>query len=163
MKLYEIKDKYVEALREVCELNDCTPEEAAGMLDKLDGEVDDKVLAVAATIKNLEATILAMEKYIDDMITKKLAVSKKIQWLREYIRSNMIACHKKKISGIEVDVSIRNCRSSLKIDESIMRDPRFLRTETETFVDRNLLREHLEKGEVVEGAFLTPQTALFIS
>lgn len=163
-QLYKLADEYQQALRELSDLD--LPEEAIkDTLEGLQGELTVKAQNVAACILNLNLevdSIKTVEKRIKD---KRLALSKRIDWLKNYLKSNMERCGISEIKANDgsFTVKLTKGRPSVVIeDESkFLDDSPYVKWERS--ISKTAIKEALDKGELVEGAKLEQSPSLRIS
>jgi len=161
IKLYEIKNEYLEALDHLNCLNNISNEIVSDSLAAINQSLEEKVKNIAGYIKNLEAEAIAMKQYEDNMNKKRKAIENKIQSIKNYIKENMIACGITKIDSPELNILIKRCKSSpLIIDESKI-PKEFYKIKTEEVLDKNKLMDVLEY-EKIDGVEIQENYSLTI-
>src|SRR5690348_9402790 len=99
MNLYSIANKYQELLtiavdQETGEVN----EQALNELTTISDDIKDKGIAVASYIKNLEAERNAINEAKKAMAEREARLDKKMDYLTQYLQSNMERCGINEIS-----------------------------------------------------------------
>jgi len=90
MKLYEISEQYDSALNALLYAEDMPEEAIQDTLEALEGELMEKGKAVAAYTLNLAAEIDMIDAHIKAMQAKVKALKSRDQWLRHYLKTNML-------------------------------------------------------------------------
>ena len=76
--------------------------DAVTIRDTLDGystDFDNKVVAIASLIRNIESTAVAIKEAEDQMATRRKALDNRAAWLREYVINNMKAIGKESVDA----------------------------------------------------------------
>ena len=133
--------------------------------DKLDGysaDFDNKVIAIASLIRNLEATSASIKEAETQMETRRKAMERKADWLREYVINNMKAIGKNEINCPLFSVKVRTNRPSVVVADDAYIPVAY---QIEKFVvtpDKKALLKALESGEKLEGVSLVCSNTLSI-
>jgi len=160
--LYQIKNEYLQALNELENMEGLTPEMINDSLASINVRFEEKALAVAAYIKNLQSDIERMTAYRMAMAERQDRIDNKIEHLKNYLKHNMQALDKKIIKGIEFDISLRNCNSKVVIDDESRIGQEWYRREIVSKLDKEALRNALQNGQEVKGAHLEQGVSLTI-
>ena len=99
--------------------------------DTLEGEaaaLDDKVVAVAMVIRNLDATAAAIKEAEASMAARRKAVENRASQLRDYLLHNMLAAERPKVSSPYLTVTVRENAPSVVIDDMSLLPPELVRT-----------------------------------
>lgn len=92
LTLYELSDDYLAALQtleSLAESGQLSPEVVADTIEGLSGDLEVKAKNVIGYVKSLEAESDAISNAIDGMQKRMLALDKKAEWMREYVKSAM--------------------------------------------------------------------------
>jgi hypothetical protein len=162
MKLYEIKTEYQQALHDLQQIEDVTPQLIEDSLACIQARFEDKALAVAAYIKNLESEVEQMSDYLLKMKGRIDTQENKIERLREYLKHNMVALEIKKIHGVEFDVKVRKANFSVAIDYYDDLGDEWYRKKTVKTIDKEALKAALENGMQINGVRLEQGISLTI-
>ena len=133
--------------------------------DTLDGysaDFDNKVIAIASLIRNLEETADSIRAAEVMMGSRRNAMQKKAEWLREYVINNMKAIGKDEINCPLFSVKVRTNRPSVVVADDAYIPVAY---QVEKFVvtpDKKALLKALESGEKLEGVSLVCSNTLSI-
>lgn len=161
LKLYEIKNEYLEALDSLNEMTTLDKEAFSNSMAAINQSLEEKVKNIAGYIKNLEAEAIAMKQYEDNMNKKRKAIENKIQSIKTYIKTNMVACGITKIDSPELNILIKRCKSSPSIIDESKIPQEFYTTKIEQVLDKNKLMDALEH-EKIEGVEIQENYSLTI-
>lgn len=166
LKLYEIKNEYLEAINALNEIEGLTPEILDDTLLPFKDSINVKITNIAAYIKNLEFEVDAMKQYEDNMNKKRKTLENKILGIRNYIKSNMVECGINKISSPEFNITLKSAADHVVIDDenNVFNNilPRYIRAKQILEVDKQLIKHDIDSGEKVYGAHLEKSYALTI-
>lgn len=163
MKLNDLTNEYKRASEhlEALFLNEeITKDEVQDSLSSLNMEIEGKVLSIVDYITNLEKDSLALKERVKSLQDRKSVIDRRIEHLREYVKSAMTACEKGKIEGLDYVVSIAKSPPSLVIEDEDKIPLSYI--EFEKIIDKERLKNDLKQGVSVEGATLTQGTSLRI-
>jgi len=166
MKLYEISDQYQNILnnihnsidQETGEIN----ETALSLLDEVKTEFREKGIAVASYIKNLEADRKAIEAARKAMAEREQRIRNEIEWLNNYLNSNMQKCGITEISCPYFVVKLKKCPVSVSLDCEMLISDEYVRKVTNISYDKMKIKEKLLAGIEVPGASLKQNTTIVI-
>ena len=162
MKLYEITNELQMVFNDVGEDGEITSEMMEN-LDCLQQDFENKAVAVASYIKNLEAEEAAIAEAIKDMAARKSRLTKQVQGLTEYLQYNL-----QKLSINEIKSSpffkirLKQCPVSVDVFDEKQIPGEFIREKVTTSVDKIMLKEVLSEGVEVPGATLQRKIKLEI-
>jgi len=119
MKLYEIKQMYLDTLDDI----DSTDENALEAINDIEGEFQDKAIAVISHFKNLEVDILAIKDAEKQMKARRMVIENKVKYLKDYLLYNMIDTDINKISCPFFEVKLKNNPpSTVIVNEALIPD-----------------------------------------
>lgn len=158
--LYQIASDYQKVIDMMESVDEITPE-LLNELGEVSSDAKQKVINVAAYIKNLESDSFNMEKYIKEMQERQSKVDKKIESLKDYLKYNMDLLDLKKVASEEFDVTVRTNNYSLELfDESSIPESYFTKKESITLSKKQII-DDLRIGCEVPGArFITKKSIL---
>jgi hypothetical protein len=163
MNLYEISAKYQAILSNL--IDDETGEinvEQGKLLEVIKDDVNNKAIAVASYIKNLDAERYAIEQAKNAMRDREFALECKIEWLNDYLQVNMERLGINEIKCPYFAIKLKKCPVSTDIrDESLIPDEYKKRKEVVN-VDKVKIKEDLQAGINVPGAALKTNMRLEI-
>lgn len=160
MKLYEIKDEYVNALNalEVNEDGEIINYEA---VEKLEGDFDEKAEAVALYIKDRLAYAKAIGEEMKASAARKEAAEKRAEGLKEYLAYCMNAASRAKLETPRVALSFRKSTSVNVTDKDAI-PAEYINTVTTEKIDRVAIKKAITEGLPVAGAELVEKRNLQI-
>ena len=167
MKLYELTNDFAqlfEQFDEISELGDDTEEYQQAWFDTISGieeEFEVKAEQIAAYVKALKAEAEALKAEEAFLAKRRKTKEKQAERLKKYLLESMQAIGRKKIDRPMAVLSVRTCPESVRFgDEKAFIDAcmnsghdEFLRYKTPE-IDRSAVKEALQHGEKVEGAYL---------
>jgi|GEM_PF-5392984 len=89
MNLYEINQTYKAVLADLEAMDDISDECAQDTLEPFKDDLDNKCLAVAAFIKNLDAEALAVKDAESKLSARRKSIENKSKRMREYLAANI--------------------------------------------------------------------------
>lgn len=161
--LFAIATKYEELLHqsfdeETGEINEL----ALAELQLTKADAKDKAVAVASYIKNLEAERDAIERAKRSMSEREDRLDKRMDYLEEYLQSNMERCGIKEISCPEFVIKLlHNPPSVNPINEEFIPE-KYKKVKEVVTLDRLKIKEDILAGIEVPGATLQYRVRLEI-
>ena len=149
MKLYELTG----ALADLSSM-DLTDEAVQNSLEAIQGDFNDKAIAIIKLTENMTADTTAIDAEIDRLKARKQVVENRKKSLREYLLRNMEACNITKIECPLFTASLRKGIESVEIEDQSKLPDEFVTVEVVTKPDKNLIKAKLKAGEDVPGATL---------
>ena len=169
MNLYDLSQKFIS--------------EMDGAFDPETGEIDetklkefefteacfkDKSINVAAYINNLISEDKAIETAINRMCDRRDKLNNKIDWLINYLKSNMERCNITEVKCPYFVIALRKNPYSTEImDEALIPKEFMIEKEIKRIdikPDKTAIKEHvLKTGEQVPGAFVSQKNKLIIT
>lgn len=164
MKLYELKEVYNNIL-EMIENGETTAEMMDTSLKQLDDEIEDKAKNIAYIVNQLTYDKDVITKEITRLNAKKESVTKNIDNLKEYLKTNMLATNNTKIKTETFSIYVRNNAMQVDmINENIIPEKyiTFEQVEPVKKIDKKAILEDLKNGIVVNGAKIKQSKSLII-
>jgi hypothetical protein len=135
---------------------------ALGRIDEVSEKLEDKAIAVASYIKNLEAEREAIEKAKKNMAERESRLDKRADYLTQYLQSNMERCGITEIKSPMFVIKLKKCPISTDIlDENIIPDD-YKKSKEIVTIDKLKLKEEMLAGVIVPGAALKQNNRLEI-
>lgn len=160
--LYEIAHQYRADVARLEEL-DLDDETFANTLEGLSGELEAKATNVIFYAKNLDATADAIKKAEEDMATRRKALQRRSERLREYVKHNMLASGILKISCDYFQITIQNNPPAVDVFEPGLLPQDYMREIPAKFEpDKTLIAKAIKDGFEVPGAKLNQSQRLVI-
>lgn len=159
MKLYEIADKYRNALDALSV--DAETGEVSGVeqVDAVEGEFDEKLTACAIKIRELDNDSAFCAAEISRLRDIKKSVDKKRKWLAVYVADAMSRTGKRRIDD-------PRARAYLRASERVVVDAdlpaEYYRVKTVKEPDLTAVKKALKAGESVRGARIEAGTTLIL-
>lgn len=166
MKLYELTNDFTQLFDQFDEISgmDNAEEFKQAWFDTLSGieeEFEVKAENIGAYIKELTAAAKYLKAEEEALSKRRKAKEKQAEWLKKYLLDSMQAIGRKKIDRPMAVLSVRTCPESVRFgDEKAFIDAcmnsghdEFLRYKTPE-IDRAAVKEVLQRGGKVEGAYL---------
>ena len=157
-KLYEITSDYERAMDEY--LTDPTNPEK---LEILIGDFNNKAIAVAKYIKNLEAEKKAIEDATEEMDKRKKSLANKSKSLQGYLQYNIEKVGlAEKITCPYFSIYMKDNPEAVEITDEAAIPDAYVNTKETKHIDKNKLKADLKDGFEIEGARLTRGRTLVI-
>ena len=167
MKLYELTNDFAQLFDrfdEISELDGDTETYQQAWFDTLSGieeEFEVKAENIGAYVKALTAAAKDLKAEEDALAKRRKAKEKQAEWLKKYLLESMQAIGRKKIDRPMAVLSVKNCPESVRFEDekAFINDcmesghDEYLRYKTPE-IDRTAVKEALQHGEKIEGAYL---------
>lgn len=156
MRLFEQKQQYLSFLDMVTEPgSDFDEKMVADTLEGMEGVIEDKVVNIAAVVKNMEAEADSIGEAMDGMAKRKKSLESRAKWLREYALDAMKSTGIEKVSCPWFKVSVAKNPVSVVVDTEVERLPPFyIREKLFREPDKAAIKADLEAGKPVAGCRL---------
>lgn len=139
--------------------------DAETIRDTLDGysaDFDNKVIAIASLIRNIDANVAAIKEAEANMIARHKAMERKADWLREYVVENMNAIGKTNVDCPLFEVKVRVNQPSVVIDDEAAIPAKYINQKIVVSPDKKALKQAIEAGEDIKGVSLVRSNTLSI-
>ena len=124
-------------------------------LDSVYEDFQDKCVAVATVIKEMEARQKAIDDAIKEMKERSGKLETKIQSLENYLKESMIKANMEKISKSPYfDIKVKTNPEKLIIDPTFVISPEWYGRKIEVHLDKGLVKDALKRGIEIPGASL---------
>lgn len=159
MKLYEISEKYREAMGRIGEADGEIDESIEASLDALGGALVDKVEACCVVMLELDAESSALDVEIKRLQARKKATEAGRERLSEYVRRCLDIAGERKVKGSRLTVSIRSSES-VQVDDQAAIPVEYLRTKTVVEPDKTAIKAAIKAGAEVPGVQLVTRESV---
>jgi Gp157 protein len=163
MKLYEIEQNYLAALDIFTDPDaDIPAEVVTGTLEVIEGEFEQKAIAVAAFAHQMEEEAKAIKAAEGRMSKRRKTLEGRARWLKDYVKTGMEVVGMKKIPCPWFVISVAKNPGAIDVfDESVL-PTEFKSYETITHIDKAAIKEAIAAGREVPGARVVNGTRLTI-
>ena len=156
LTLYQVSTTYLQALDFLTDPEQDLPIEAInGTLEALTGELEEKAVNVAMFLKNMEATAEAIKNAETEMAKRRKALENRVQWLKDYLKDNMLHTGITKIECPYFKLAIQNNPAAVNVVDETAIPEKFKEKVVTWKIDKPAIKEAIQSGEVVPGATLT--------
>ena len=139
-----------------------SPELDGVKLSELDLAFHEKAEGCIIALKNLRATIEAVEREVKTLQARKSSLKRNQEWLKSYLKGEMERAGVPKIKGAIHKASIGKAPLSVDVPNvNVIVDARWVKTSTEPR-KREIIEHIKETGEVPEGVIPVHNTSLRI-
>lgn len=167
-QLFEIDNGIIELLENGFNLA-CIDEEtgeidtakAAEYLEALQLERGVKIENIAVYIKQLTSDALAIKAEENRLEERRKAKERKAERLSEYLKSSMLAVGDKKFETARVALTFRTSRQVVVTDIDSL-DGAYIRERVEKSADKTAIKNAIESGVAVNGAYIEEKQNLSI-
>lgn len=135
-------------------------EELDKAIDAVSLDLDTKIENIGCFIKNLESDVEALKKEEDNLYKRRKTAENKIESLKRYLNGYLQAVYpndddraKWKFKTAKVVLGYRKS-NTVEISNLAELDEKYIKTKTETTVDKMAIKDAIKKGEEVKGAYI---------
>jgi len=162
LTLYQLSDKYRQ-LEVLADTGDIPPEVIRDTLDALGGELEEKAVAVAHFIRNLETAAESIETAASAMSLRAERMRERASSIRAYLLFHMQATRVPKVFSPYFTIAIRTNPPSVVIDDASVVPAEYKVIPTvEPRIDRLRIAARIKAGEPVPGCRLETKQRLEI-
>jgi len=153
MNLYTIANQYQEILDktfdpETGEVN----ENAIALLEIVKDNMQEKGVAIASFIKNIEAERDAIEQAKKAMAEREARLDRRVNYLTQYLQTNMERCGINEIKCAYFAIKLKKCPVSVDIFDENSLPEEHKKVKSVISVDKMKIKEEILSGVVVPGA-----------
>lgn len=159
--LYEIANEYQEIANIIAECDEISVEQMT-MLDQISEDIKQKSINIGALIRNLEVESLSIKDAIDKMESRKISVDKKIENLKEYLKSNLERCDLKEVKSAMFDVKIKINPAAVIVQDMKVIPDKYFKEIIEKRLDKFLIAQELKNEIMIPGVALERRTRIDI-
>lgn len=163
MNLYKIANEYQEILsktfdEETGEIN----ENAVALLEIVKDSMNEKGIAVASYIKNIQAEKKAIAEAKEEMALRESRLNKRIDYLTQYLQSNMERCGINEIKSPWFVIKLKKCPLSVNVINENLITNNYKNTKEITTIDKLKIKVDLLAGAIIPGVELHQNNRLEI-
>ena len=165
LTLWQMTDRYLQALQALSDDDDLPPEVVRDTLDALGGDLQVKAGNVATYIRMLDTETEAIKAEIDRLRALEKRVDTHATRLRQYLLENMQRAGITRIEHTEAPfyrISIRRNPPRVVVDEETFIPAEFVRTKVVEDIDKTAIKAAIQAGQDVPGAHLEQNERLDI-
>jgi len=158
-RLYQIAADYEKAIDTICE----GQKDSESLLDEIKGSFNEKAIAVARYIRNLEIEAEAIKEAAKAMTERYKRVQKHAESLTEYLKFNIEKTGLlDPIKTVEFDIKLQKNPPALIIDDAMIIPDMYKVRREVVDIDNKQLKQDILDGFEVEGARCESKTRLVI-
>lgn len=158
--LYELAAQYRQDLEHL-QNADLDEQQAAELLEALQGNIQEKAKNVAMVIRNMETTADAIAEAEKAMYARRKSIERKIEWMKTYLLQNMEATGITKIESPYFVISLRNNAESLSVEPDAEIPAEYWK-QPDPVLDKINLKKDIQLGVVVPGCSLVRKKSVTI-
>ena len=158
MTLYNIDNKILEIIErgfivdeETGEIIDAH-EEVSAKLEELEFDRTAKIENIALYIKNMESLVVSLKAEEKALADRRRAREKRIENLKNYLASSMVAANENGIETSKVCISFRKSEAVV-VNEEIL-DKQYLAEKVTYSPDKTAIKKAIKEGIAVDGAYI---------
>lgn len=154
MKLYEINKEYESILNEIYTEDGEINQDALMRLDQNELAMENKIIAIASFIKNMDAERESIAIAKKAMADRETRYKKRVDELQGYLLFNM---EKRGINNVKCpyfEIKLKKCPASVEIVEESLLPQEYLRTKTEILPDKVKMLQEMKMGVIIPGAHI---------
>lgn len=162
MNLFQINHEYQSILDDLYDDEGNVNEQALVKLESNNLAMQEKAIAIASYIKNMEAEKDAIDNAKKAMAEREKRYKKKIDELEGYLLSNM---EKRGITHVKCpyfDIKLKKCPVSVEVFDASLLPKEYTRTKTEILPDKIKIKDEMLVGVLIPGAALKTNLRLDI-
>jgi hypothetical protein len=160
--LYVIAQEYMQAANKLMD-TDLDEQTIADTLEGISGDFEQKAIAVAKFIRNLEAEAAAIINAAKDQMDRGHAVQKRADRMRDYMMGYMTATSITEVSCEYFRIRVKLNPPAVQVTDADAIPIEFQRYIPESYApDKKAIKEAIQKGQDVPGCMLTRSTTLEI-
>ena len=135
-------------------------EEFTARLEELKSDRAVKIENIALYIKNLEAIVFSIKLEEKALADRRRAREKRIESLKNYLTSSMVAANENGIETSKVCISFRKSESVV-VNEEIL-DRKYFNEKVSYTPDKTAIKKALKDGATIDGAYIETKQNLQI-
>lgn len=153
-QLYVLTGQYL-SLQQLAESGEMTAEDLADTFEAIEGEYQDKAVAVIQVAQNFDSTVTAIDNEIDRLTKLKNQAKREQERLREYLRENMERTGIKKIEHPLFKITLAAGRDVVEITDADVIPNEYIAVKVTESPKKSEILKALKAGESVPGTTLT--------
>jgi hypothetical protein len=158
MTLYNIDNKILEIIERGFVVDEDTgeiidsAEEVNARLEELEFDRTAKIENIALYIKNMESLVVSLKAEEKALADRRRAREKRIENLKNYLTSSMVAANENGIETSKVCISFRKSESVV-VNEEIL-DRKYFNEKVTYTPDKTAIKKALKDGATIDGAYI---------
>ena len=166
MTLYNIDNKIIEIIERGFVVDEDTgeiidsAEEVNAKLEELEFDRTAKIENIALYIKNMESLVVSLKAEEKALADRRRAREKRIENLKNYLTSSMVAANENGIETSKVCISFRKSESVV-VNEEIL-DRKYFNEKVSYTPDKTAIKKALKDGATIDGAYIETKQNLQI-
>ena len=166
MTLYNIDNKILEIIERGFVVDEDTgeiidsAEEVNARLEELEFDRTAKIENIALYIKNMESLVVSLKAEEKALADRRKAREKRIENLKNYLTSSMVAANENGIETSKVCISFRKSESVV-VNEEIL-DRKYFNEKVSYTPDKTAIKKALKDGATIDGAYIETKQNLQI-
>jgi predicted small secreted protein len=166
MTLYNIDNKILEIIERGFVVDEDTGEiidaheEVSAKLEELEFDRTAKIENIALYIKNMESLVVSLKAEEKALADRRRAREKRIENLKNYLTSSMVAANENGIETSKVCISFRKSESVV-VNEEIL-DRKYFNEKVSYTPDKTAIKKALKDGATIDGAYIETKQNLQI-
>lgn len=166
MTLYNIDNKILEIIERGFVVDEDTGEiidaheEVNAKLEELEFDRTAKIENIALYIKNMESLVGSLKAEEKALADRRRAREKRIENLKNYLTSSMVAANENGIETSKVCISFRKSESVV-VNEEIL-DKQYFNAKLTLTPDKTAIKKALKDGATIDGAYIETKQNLQI-
>jgi hypothetical protein len=161
-QLYKIADEYQETLNSLMDEDGLINEMAIAKLDEITGDFNQKGVAIAKYISNIDADLEAIKTEKERLAKRQAVMENRVKWMNEYLKGNMERTGITEICCPYFSIKIKKSPPSVDILDRNQIPEHYLKTKTVVSEDKLKMREDMKNGLSIQGVRLIQNTWLDI-
>ena len=166
MTLYNIDNKILEIIERGFVVDEDTgeiidsAEEVNAKLEELEFDRAAKIENIALYIKNMESLVVSLKAEEKALADRRRAREKRIENLKNYLTSSMVAANENGIETSKVCISFRKSESVV-VNEALL-DQKYFNEKVTYTPDKTAIKKALKDGATIDGAYIETKQNLQI-
>ena len=166
MTLYNIDNKILEIIERGFVVDEDTgeiidsAEEVNARLEELEFDRTAKIENIALYIKNMESLVVSLKAEEKALADRRRAREKRIENLKNYLTSSMVAANENGIETSKVCISFRKSESVV-VNEALL-DQKYFNEKVTYTPDKTAIKKALKDGATIDGAYIETKQNLQI-
>lgn len=164
MNIYQIATEYKSFVNDML-MKEELDESNIVQFNQLEGMLEDKAIAIASLIKNLQTEERNINEAIKEMEQRVNRIEKKYTWLEEYLKTALETCGMSEVrKSPYFSIKIKKNTPKVVIDDTKEVDKKYVieKKEVKLTISKTLIKEDLEKGVKLDFAKLVQDTRIEI-
>jgi hypothetical protein len=162
MNIYQVATEYKSFVNDML-IKEELDESNIVQFNQLEGMLEDKAIAIASLINNLETEEKNINEAIKEMENRSSRIKKKYKWLKEYLKTALETCgmsEVRKSPYFSIKLKKNPPKVVIKKDEKI--DGKYITKIIDLKVNLSLIKQDLENGVKLDYATLVQDTRIEI-